>query len=223
MPNSVAGYLMASRPESAVIRAASGDDIDALLSIAAEGFSRSPRWRQAGAFARQWWNTALMSPFAESWVAVSEEAVVAFVVLVIDEPGWQTERTARCGSQLDYIRAMASQPAMLLPELKRRHRLRESVSQPGSPGTAAIAGERTWIELLAVSRDVRRTGAARRLEQWCEARTVALSRDRIDLTVDPDNDRMRTWCQSVGFVLAGQTRAGFLYSKQGLLPTAHSR
>jgi ribosomal protein S18 acetylase RimI-like enzyme len=198
------------------IREGDPHDIPALMSISAEGFPESPRWRKAGRFARRWWRVALGSPFAETWVVEGETGLMGFVVLVVDEAGWSTERRRRCGSPMDYLLAMAAQPGMILNELRRRRRLRADVARPPHvpPEEAMPWGERTWIELIAVSSRARRMGVARQLQDWCEARTPALGRDRIELNVEPENGRMRAWCEGIGYVFRGHTHAGCLYSRR---------
>jgi GNAT superfamily N-acetyltransferase len=157
----------------------------------------------------------LESSFAEAWVYDLGRESLGFTVLVTDERGWAMERGLRRAGSLEYLLAVARHPHLIFAEIQRRIRLRIgrfADDAVGLPDRKSY-GERTWIELTAVSPHARRRGVARRLNEWCETRTLELGRRLIERNVEPSNRAMRSLCERRGYVYTRGTRVGCTYSK----------
>jgi ribosomal protein S18 acetylase RimI-like enzyme len=173
------------------LRKARPGDVERLIGICRSSFPDTLRWQVGGAPARDWWATALPSASCETWVAVHDDDVQGFVVLVTDERRWADEKKTSRGTSRQWLSALLRRP-WKLGGVSLRFLRRRMDRAPGLAPRAVVRtpqGDRTWVELIAVAPRYRGQGVADDLLQHAAARTRALDRHAVQLTVGSANER----------------------------------
>jgi GNAT superfamily N-acetyltransferase len=97
------------------------------------------------------------------------------------------------------------------------HRWRSSGRTANVPSVAAHKivprGEKTWLELVAVSQQHLRQGVGKALLEQVEARTRTLGFRAIGLRVDMNNDAARSLYEHSGYRLTRGSASGLNYEK----------
>lgn len=202
------------------IQRATPREVSQLACLCRRSFPESLRWQGLSCVARAWWNSVVSLDTGETYVLRSEDQIVAFCLLVVDEVAWK-EQTRRRTSPI-WLRLSS---ALLCPRVVIRalNRKRREVGGRSADGTCCIrpaAGnlaDRVWIELIAVSPEQRGKGHAVRLLRKCEARAGALKKSGLGLRVDEDNRAARALYEKAGYVEVA-CRLGHCYYAKSLNP-----
>jgi GNAT superfamily N-acetyltransferase len=199
-------------------RQAKTGDVEKLIAICRGSFPDMLRWQVGGAPAHGWWAAALPSASCETWVSVHDDDVQGFVVLVTDERAWATEKRSSRGSRRQWLVALLRRPWTLGAYVLRR--LRHLVAQtPAHPDAtqwvaSTRAGDRTWVEMIAVAPRHRGEGVAADLLQHAESRTRELDRYAVQLTVEAaDRMAIRRLARS-GYGLVHESDGGVILGKR---------
>ena len=184
-----------------------------LCELAARCFPDSPRWKGSTSLAHRWMAVALACPSAETWVIESGDVVVGFCVLVIDEPGWATEKRRR-GGLSSLIAAAILRPSVIAAAVRNEYRHLSRRSGGSTVEWTESECPRLWIELMGVTPEFRGRCLGARLIEEAAKRARELGRPRIELLVDDGNRAARGLYERCGFVLSHSSRKGCRYSRR---------
>jgi GNAT superfamily N-acetyltransferase len=197
-----------------IIRRASRSDICALVNMCRKIFLRDICCQGLRAFARRWWEAAIMSSATELWIMQGNDEVLAFYLLVTDEVQWRREKADR--SRPFVLRLIST---MCCPVLAGSIILRAIMNNISRRPTQQLIlhdrkpETRTWLELLAVGDGHRGQGLAKCLLRHSEARTRALGRKAIGLRLYKHNRAARRLYETVGYQKVSVNCEDVIYSK----------
>jgi GNAT superfamily N-acetyltransferase len=197
-----------------IIRRASSSDIGSLVKICRTGFPQSIRWQSFQFLARKWWETAVASAGAETWVVEVDGEVLAFCLLVTNEAQWIRETRQRCGSSFWLLIAAVLCPVLTVAKVMTMMTSKTGSYETKQPALQGCKREmRTWVEPIVVGTRHRRRGLAKSLLRHCEARTKALSKKAVFLRVDKSNRAARSFYEAMGYQETSVNRMKIIYSK----------
>jgi GNAT superfamily N-acetyltransferase len=195
------------------IRQGTFNDVNELINICHQSFPESILWNGPYSQAKKWWNSAISSRSAETWICVNNSMVVGFCILITDTKGWDSEKPGRDGACYAKLFALAycpklvlSYPIKYLVELLGQHSNTKA-------NTSSDTNDQTWIGLIAVMPNMRNRRLAKQMLQVCEDRTSQLGRHIIRLCVQPVNKAAIQFYEKTGFTHTSQTSAGLIYTK----------
>jgi ribosomal protein S18 acetylase RimI-like enzyme len=196
-----------------MIRRAVVADLEDLLVLCRETFIDSPRWQGASRGGARWWSSVLVSDAAEVWVYSAADRLCAFCILVRDEGLWAREKCRRDGSLIFKVACRLRSLRMVFKWLGKA---RIAAQAAGDICEVYIPrrNERIWIELIAVSPQMRRLQIGTTLLRFCERRCFELDRKAIMLRVDASNVAALLAYQRSGFRLVARDSRALTYAKQ---------
>jgi ribosomal protein S18 acetylase RimI-like enzyme len=166
------------------IRRADKADVAQLLYICRRSFPDDILYQGVRWHAENWWQTAIMSEAADTYVLEHDNLVVAFAVLVKNEELWKKERKQRHGSFVTHLLSRLVCPMLAAAEIRIKIKdMMNTIKTRSRESPARKQYHQTWLELLAVLPEERRRGIATRLIQECESRTISMDREAIGLIV----------------------------------------
>jgi len=201
--------------ESEHIRRASYDDIGELIKICRDSFSGSLRWQGARFGARRWWQFMVNSQYCETWILLNAEKIAGFVVPILDVDEYNKEKRKQYRSIRAFLPVLMSPPRLLITKASKRIFSHDFVKtrHAKSAGSKKLAANSLWIELIAVSPNMRRKGYGAALLKFCEQKAAELRYEGLKLSVKKKDTAAIGLYEKVGFVATAEGKQSYIYTK----------
>ena len=197
------------------VRRAKPEDINDLIEICRASFRDSLKWRGPRFFARKQWQFILGSAYCETWVCSYDGKVEGYVVLILDANRYNEQKR---GQKVDFGTLLFI--LLIHPWLS----ITKAVKKISSEGQTNIkhsevmnstvkATSQLWIELIAVSSNMRRKSLGTTLLRFCELRAKDMGRKAIKLNVNKANISAIDFYENLGFVITAETKDSYVYVK----------
>jgi len=182
------------------IRRANKADVASLLNICRRSFPYDILYQGVRWHRENWWQVAIISEAADTYVIERDSRIVAFALLVKNEDMWNKERKKR--HNLFVVRFLSRIVCPMLAAAEIHRKLKNLLSGTEKyllKPSVKRSYHRTWLELLAVLPEERGQGIAKRLIQECESLTKAMGREAIELMVSSTNLPAIKWYEKMGY------------------------
>jgi len=202
-----------------LIRPAGHDDADGLWELARRSFPDSLLWQGPRGTAVSWLHHLMAAAFCEIWVDIFNGKLAGFVLLVSDAAEYAAQKKRY---QLKNV------PGLMLtcPILLSRRFFQRIFSRPRvlnysdtaqKNGPMNSLAKTIWIELVAVSPEMRGRGLGKSILRFCEHRAAELGCDALKLNVFKNNIGAIEFYEKGGFSLLAQTKSSCIYTRNPAL------
>lgn len=161
------------------------------------------------------WKLFLDSPYCETWVCLFNGTIAAYAVAILDINRYKEDKARHNLTLTSYLLTLMTHPTVLLSKVLNRvyslHRRRACEAVTTSP--TEPAEKCLWVELLAVSPELRKKGFGTALLRFCEQRAAQLERGTIKLPVNRKNSIAMEFYRKLGFTLTHSEKYSCIYTK----------
>jgi GNAT superfamily N-acetyltransferase len=191
--------------------------VDELIAVCRESFPDSLWWNGPRIAARAWWLFMLSAPSAEAYEMYVNNRPVGFFLIVSDLSSFNlyVNKISLRDRFLFTLRffGLMVHPGLMTHTVKKlikRSEKREYVSWHDKFNPEDVV----WGDLFSIIPKYRRAGLAKQFMRFAEQRTIELKKEVFAGNVEPDNLKIISLVESLGYRKIGQTDSGLVVGKR---------
>jgi len=199
------------------IRPAYLNDVEDIITLNRNSFPDSLKERAPSYYLKKWWVFLIDSPSVEVYVITSNKIIVGFAVLVINEDNYKKESKLYKLPKHVIIYTLLTSPQCLfhLPQkIIARLKSKFIYKKLTQNNIENNIHNRTWLELITISKEYRGMGLAKLIIDFLEKRTIKLNRNILALAVSSNNHKAISLYTSLHFFQSNHVSNGsYIYKK----------